>query len=191
MRVFIAIDIDDVTRGDLADLQSELRAKADIGRKDAKWVDPRNVHLTLKFLGEAKDAQVVEVCNVAKDVASRHSSFDVDIETVGCFGGKSARVVWVGAGHDCDELLALHQDLEEKLAEAGWSKENRKYSGHLTLCRVRNSKAGLKLAELTASYQDFKLGTISAEAITVYQSELTPSGPDYSVLGNYGLADRP
>ena len=48
MRVFIAIDIDDVTRGDLADLQSELQAKADIGRKDAKWVDPRNVHARKK-----------------------------------------------------------------------------------------------------------------------------------------------
>jgi len=190
MRVFIAIDIDEVIKQDLANLQSELQGKVDIKRGDVKWVNPNNIHLTLKFLGETKDAQVVEVCNIAEDVASRHKKFDIGVETVGHFGGKSARVLWVGAGHDCDELLALQQDLEEKLAEAGWPKENRKYSAHLTLCRVRNSKAGFKLAQLTASYEDFKLGTISAEAIMAYQSELTPSGPNYTVLGNYGLADR-
>lgn len=190
MRVFIAIDIDEVIKKNLADLQSKLQTKVDIERGDVKWVNPNNMHLTLKFLGEARDVQVVEICNIAKDIASRHSGFDIDIETVGHFGGKSARVLWVGAGHDCDELLALHQDLEEQLAEAGWSKENRKYSGHLTLCRVRNSKAGFKLAQLTDDYKDFKLGTIAADAITVYQSELTSSGPDYTVLGNYGLADR-
>jgi len=190
MRVFIAIDIDEVIKKNLADLQSKLQTKVDIERGDVKWVNPNNMHLTLKFLGETRDAQVVEICNIAKDVASRHKKFDIGVETVGYFGGKSARVLWVGAGHDCDELLALHRDLEEKLAEAGWSKENRKYSVHLTLCRIRNSKAGLKLAQLTDDYKDFKLGTIAADAITVYQSELTSSGPNYTVLGNYGLADR-
>jgi len=190
MRVFIAIDIDEVIKQDLADLQRALQGKVDIKRGDVKWVNPNNIHLTLKFLGEAKDARVVEICNIAKDVASRHNSFDIDVETVGHFGGRSARVLWVGAGDDCSELLALQQDLEAQLAEAGWSKENRKYSAHLTLCRVRNSKAGFKLAQLTDEYKDFKLGTIAAEAIMVYQSELTSSGPNYTVLGNYGLADR-
>lgn len=187
MRVFIAIDIDEVIKEDLADLQSELQGKVDIKKGDAKWINPNNMHLTLKFLGDTKDAQVVEVCNIAKDVASRHKKLDINVETVGHFGGNSARVLWIGAGHDCDGLLELQQDLEEQLAEAGWPRENRKYSAHLTLCRVRNSKAGFKLAQLTASYKDFKLGTISADAISVYQSELTPKGPIYTVLGRYEL----
>ena len=187
MRVFIAIDIDEVVRKDLADLQSELQGKVDIRRSDAKWVNPNNVHLTLKFLGEIKDAQVVEVCNITKEVAARHGNFDIEIGRVGHFGGKSARVLWVGAGHDCAELLRLQQELEARLAEAGLPKESRKYSGHLTLCRVRNPKAGFKLAELAGQYRDFKLGTIPAHAVTVYQSELTPSGPVYTVLGRYEL----
>lgn len=187
MRVFIAIDIDEVIKQDLADLQSELQGKADIKKGDAKWVNPGNVHLTLKFLGETKDAQVVEVCDIAKDVASRHRRFDIDVERVGYFGGRSARVLWVGAGHDCSELLELQQDLEKQLAEAGWPKENRKFSAHLTLCRIRNSKAGFKLAQLAEEYKDFKIGTISADAISVYQSELTPKGPIYTVLGRHEL----
>ncbi len=189
MRVFIAIDIDEAIKKGLADLQSELRSKIDIKKSDAKWVNPENVHLTLKFLGEIKDEQVVDVCNITKDVAGRHNSFDIDVETVGHFGGRSARVLWVGVGETCDQLLALQEDLDGQLASAGWPKENRKFSGHLTLCRVRNSKAGFKLAQLTEEYKDFKLGTMPAEAVCVYQSQLTPKGPIYTVLGNYELAD--
>ena len=81
----------------------------------------------------------------------------------------------------------MQQDLEKQLAEAGWPKENRKFSAHLTLCRIRNSKAGFKLAQLAEEYKDFKIGTISADAISVYQSELTPKGPIYTVLGRHEL----
>ena len=188
MRVFIAIDIDEVVRQDLGDLQAELQGKVDIKRGDAKWVNPENIHLTLKFIGEAKDPQVVDICNVAKEVACRHEKFDIECEKVGHFGGKSARVLWVGAGENCPQLLELQKNLEKRLADIGWPKENRKYAAHLTLCRVRNSRAGVKLARLAGEYSDFKLGTIIAEAVTVFQSELTPSGPIYTVLGNYELA---
>ena len=73
------------------------------------------------------------------------------------------------------------------MALAGWPEEGREFSAHLTLCRVRNSKAGFKLAQLAEEYKDFKLGTMPAEAVSVYQSQLTPSGPVYTVLGRYEL----
>ena len=109
------------------------------------------------------------------------------ISRVGFFGGHSARVLWVGAGLDCPELLQLQQDVEEKLAAIGWPKEGRKFSGHLTLCRVRSSRAGVELAKLTERYQEFDLGTVRCDALTVYQSQLRPEGPLYTSLGNYKL----
>ena len=187
MRVFIAIDIDEQIRKALGNLQNELRSKVDIKKSDVKWVNPDNIHLTLKFLGEIKDQEAVDVCNITKEVASRHESFELALETVGHFGGRSARVLWIGTGQNSDNLLQLQSDLEEQLASAGWPKETRKFSGHLTLCRVRNSKAGVKLAQVTKEYKDFKLGTISADSVSVYQSQLTPKGPVYTVLGNYEL----
>jgi len=187
MRVFIAIDIDEQIRKALGSLQNELRSKVDIKKSDVKWVNPDNIHLTLNFLSEIKDVQAVDVCNITKEVASRHESFELALETVGHFGGRSARVLWVGTGQNSDNLLQLQGDLEEQLASAGWPKETRKFSGHLTLCRVRNSKAGVKLAQMTEGYKDFKLGTISADSVSVYQSQLTPKGPVYTVLGNYKL----
>jgi 2'-5' RNA ligase len=187
MRCFIAIDIDDQIRKGLGKLQDELRSKVDVRKGDVKWVSPDVTHLTLKFLGEIKDKQVVDVCNITRDVASRCKSFELDIGKVGYFGGRSARVLWVGTGEDCDKLLQLHQELERQLGSAGWPRESRKFSAHLTLCRIRNSKAGIKLAQVTGEYEDLKLGTMSADSITVYQSELTPKGPIYTQLGNYSL----
>ena len=111
----------------------------------------------------------------------------MEVETVGYFGGRSARVLWVGTGQNCDNLLQLQGDLEQELASAGWPAETRMFSGHLTLCRVRNSKVGVKLAQMTEEYKDFKLGTVSADSVSVYQSQLTPKGPVYTVLGNYKL----
>jgi 2'-5' RNA ligase len=187
MRVFIAIDIGEEIRKALGDLQSELQRKVDAKKGDLKWVKPENIHLTLKFLGEIKDEQVVDACNAVKDVAGRYDRFELDIETVGSFGGKNARVLWVGVCRGGNNLLPLQKELEQQLASAGWPPEAREFTGHLTLCRLRSPKAGTKLAAIAEDYKDLKLGTMLADSISVYQSQLTPAGPIYTVLGNYRL----
>jgi len=187
MRCFIAIDIGETVRTALRDLQQQLQNKADVKKGDVKWVKPESVHLTLKFLGEIKDEQVVSVCDAVGDVAKSHKSFELDIESVGHFGGKSARVLWVGAGQGGDRLRQLQKELEQQLAAAGWPPEAREFTGHLTLCRIRNSRAGVKLAQIAQEYKDFKIGSMRVDSVLVYQSQLTPSGPIYTVLANYGL----
>jgi len=187
MRVFIAVDVDEQIRKALGSLQSELKSKINVKKSDVKWVRPSSIHLTLKFLGEIKDAQAVEVCDIARQVAQTHSSFELAVESVGSFGGKSARVLWVATASGSDELARLQKDIEEQLVNAGWPPENRQFTGHLTLCRIRNSKAGFKLAQIAQDYSDYKLGTTYIEAVTVYQSQLTSAGPIYTQLGNYKL----
>lgn len=187
MRCFIAIDIDEPTRTAIEHLQKELASKVDIKKSDVKWVNSTNIHLTLKFLGEIKDKQVVQACDITKEVAARHTGFDIDIEKVGCFGGRTARVVWVGTGQGSDKLSELQKDLDQQLTQAGFAEENRAFWAHLTLCRIRNPKAGIKLAQLVEDYTDYKLSTISADAILVYQSQLTPQGPIYTLLAEHSL----
>lgn len=187
MRCFIAIDIDERLREAIADLQRQLAEKANFRKNDVKWVAPEAMHLTLKFLGEVKDDRIVEVCSAVRNAAGCSKSFELDIESVGCFGGRSARVLWVGTGRGSDNLCRLQEDIEQKLNAVGWPRETREFSGHLTLCRVKNSKAGLKLAQMSEDYKDLNLGTISADSVTVYQSLLRPTGPIYTVLGNYKL----
>jgi 2'-5' RNA ligase len=188
MRVFIAIDIDEKTRKAIGDLQKQLDAKVDIKKGDVKWVEPENIHLTLKFMGELDEAKLPEVREITKQVASAHQNFTLDIESVGSFGGRSAKVVWVGAGKGTEELLALQKDLDDRLTQAGFPSEDRQFSVHLTLCRVKNFKAGFKLADACVFFKDYKLGSISADALCIYQSQLTPQGPIYTLLESCKLS---
>jgi len=187
VRVFIAIDIDDKIRKAIADLQKQIASKVDVKKGDLKWVEPNNIHLTLKFLGEISDEQLEEVKEIVNTVAQAHQKFNLEIESVGSFGGRSAKVVWVGAGKGTDALLALQKDLDDLLAQAGYPKEEREFSAHLTLCRVNHPIAGLKMGEAIAQFSHLKLGSIAAESLCVYQSQLTPAGPNYTLLGEFKL----
>jgi len=95
--------------------------------------------------------------------------------------------MWIGTGQGSDKLLQLQEDLEQQLDLAGWPKGARKFSAHLTLCRIRNSKAGITLGQIGRQYQNYKLGAMPAHEVSAYQSELTPQGPIYTKLGNYPL----
>jgi 2'-5' RNA ligase len=190
MRCFIAIDIDEKIRKAIANVQKQLDGKVDIKKGDVKWVEPENIHLTLKFLGEIKDEQAAEVCDITKQVAEAYQNFTIDIESVGSFGGRSAKVVWVGVTKGAEELLILQKDLENQLSQAGYPPEEREFSAHLTVCRVKNLKAGFKLAEVVGQFAKLKLGSVAANAIHVYQSQLTPAGPVYNLLGSFKLTQN-
>jgi len=187
MRLFIAIDIDEENMVALNDLQKQLRTKANVKAGDVKWVTAKNIHLTLKFLGEVEDDKLPEICRIAEDVASSHKPFALSIESVGHFGGKSATVLWVGSGKGTEELLQIQKDLETRLAAVGYPAEERPFSSHLTLARIRNPKAGFKIAQLSQQYKNFELGTLAVNSICVYKSQLTPDGPIYTLLGDYKL----
>jgi len=187
MRLFVAIDIDESIQEALGRLQRELQESVDIKKSDVKWVRPDLMHLTLKFLGEVKDVRIAEVCDIVAAAVSRHERFELDVAKVGCFGGSSARVLWVGMGEKNDCLASLQKDIEQGLAGAGWPAEQRKFAGHLTLCRIRNAKAGRKLARLTEDYEDLYLGSVPVDSVCLYQSQLTEAGPIYTVLSRTEL----
>ena len=186
MRCFIAIDISEDIREQIAGLVEQLRRRTKLSRPRVKWVEPGNIHLTLKFLGEVADGAVGDVCGLVEEVSSRHSVFEIGVGGLGVFG-RPARVLWVGTDEN-ESLLKVQADIEEGFSQAGWGADNRKFSGHLTLCRIRNTRAGIKLAEISQEYKDFRLGVNFVDSVTVYQSQLTPKGPIYTPLGNYKLA---
>jgi 2'-5' RNA ligase len=187
MRVFIAVDINDQIRKAIGDLQRQLQGRVKSSGKSVRWVRPDIMHLTLKFLGEVKDDQITEVCKVVEEISGRHRDFELDVEAVGCFGGKSARVVWVGTGAGSEQLIRLAEDIDNELGEIGFAKETRRFTGHLTLCRIKNVRDGYELAGAVDGLGPFSAGTTSIDAVTVYQSELTRAGPVYTALASYKL----
>jgi len=191
MRVFVAIDIGERMRGLIEDLQRKLigEATADgMDHRHARWVRPEAMHLTLKFLGNVADGAVPSVCEAVAEVAGRHRPFELELAGVGWFGGKAARVLWVGAGDGGESLRLLQGDLEGRLARDGWPADVRHFTGHLTLCRVKNQRAAAKIAEIAGRYRQSRLGCIGVEAVNVYSSLLRPEGAEYTVLACCSLS---
>ncbi|MBN1795805.1 MAG: RNA 2',3'-cyclic phosphodiesterase [Sedimentisphaerales bacterium] len=186
MRVFIATDINDEVRRAIGNLQNKLRGELAFD-KGVKWVNPEIMHLTLKFLGEVKDNILNDVCKKTEQVAMKHSVFNLDIEKAGHFGGRSARVIWVGTGGGSEQLAEIANNLDEQLQTLGFAPETRQFTGHLTLCRIKNVKAGAELAKAAEKYSDFQAGTVAVDSIMVYQSQLNSDGPIYTPLAGYNL----
>ena len=190
MRCFIAVDIDENIKARLAEVAGRIADQCSIKRRDVKWVKPEIIHLTLKFLGDIPNERSVDVCNAVESACENHNIFEIEIAGIGYFGGRSARVIWAGIDGGSEQLGLLAGDIDIQLAEEGFSPEKRKFSGHLTLARVKNFTAGIKLAGICdkAEFQDFNAGSSCVDSVKVYQSELTQTGPVYTVLADYRLS---
>jgi 2'-5' RNA ligase len=185
VRCFIAVDIDRGVRRGIADLQDGLRRAVDLNASEVKWVDPENIHLTLKFLGEVRDREINDVCRIVGEVAEKHRRFSIDIENVGTFG-RPVRVVWAGV-NDAGDLADLQGDLDERLGEAGWAQDRKQFKGHLTLCRVKSARASKSMQEIVAAWDEVRLGSVVIYSVYVYRSDLTNEGPIYTVVSSSSL----
>jgi 2'-5' RNA ligase len=181
LRTFIAVAIDKATRDRAVTLQEALgRAGADV-----KWIEPENMHLTLLFLGEVEDRTLPAVCRVAADVAAGLAPFEMSVEGAGCFpNARRPKTLWVGVGEGRQELVALHDALEPPLLDLGcYRREERQYTPHLTLGRVKGEAGADQLATALARRSDWQGGQVRVREVLVMSSELRPDGPTYTVLG--------
>ncbi|MCK5269950.1 MAG: RNA 2',3'-cyclic phosphodiesterase [Sedimentisphaerales bacterium] len=183
IRCFIAIELDEGIRGELGRLQDRLRRRLQVNDKAVKWVRPENVHLTLKFLGEVADRVIPDICSAVSEAAGEIAPFTFEVTDCGCFPRSgAARVLWVGVKQGKETLLQLQEMVELYLAEIGFPPEERRFSAHLTLGRIKNTEAGRLVHDAVAELEPIRLGCRDVSEITVFQSELTQSGPIYTPL---------
>jgi 2'-5' RNA ligase len=189
LRTFIAVDLGKAIRDRCVALQ-QLLARAGT---DVKWVEPENLHVSLLFLGEVEDRDVADLCRAAAEVCAAHDPFEMHVETAGCFPNpRRPRVLWVGVGGGMQELVALHDDLEEPLLEQGcYRREERRYKPHVTLGRVRGDRPAGGLADALARQAGWQGGATRVQEVRVLASELTPQGPIYTVLSRAPLGAAP
>ena len=115
-RTFIAIDTGKAIRDRLVALQENL-AKTGV---DFKWVEPENLHITLLFLGEVGQRDLVPVCKAVAAVTGEQASFPITIEKAGAFPSpRRPRTVWVGVGTGSEIVTSLHAGLEKRLMDLG------------------------------------------------------------------------
>lgn len=179
--------MDETIRTRIASLQEKWRRCS----ASVKWVEPENLHITLKFLGSTPSGRVGEICEVLRICASRRRSFRLGLEKLGAFPGISnARVIWVGAGRGKQELCALAQDVDTRLAALGFPSETKNFAAHLTIGRVRSNRNRADLAEILRQISGDRLGEMSVETFRLVKSELSPQGPKYTDLEVFHLLTR-
>jgi RNA 2',3'-cyclic 3'-phosphodiesterase len=182
MRLFTAIELGEDVRSRAATLLDELRTRAKRSAPHAKltWVAPDRMHLTLRFIGEVSDAQGALILNALREPLPM-APFTVRWHGLGAFPPRGApRVLWIGVASGRDALVQAEDLVSGRLEALEISREDRPYSPHLTLARIREP-AGLRTAPLVEK-MDGDLGETHVEAITLFQSHLSPKGPTYVTL---------
>jgi 2'-5' RNA ligase len=187
MRTFIAIELPQGIKDSLARTQNQLKAAG----ADVKWVEPANIHLTLKFLGEIDEKKLEKINSILEEAAQDKNSFSARIFSLGAFPGiNSPRVIWVGIDQGDKEIREIAKALEDEIAKIGIPKEDRPFSSHITIGRTRSPKNREKLVqELNQLANNFGRENLefAVEKIVLFKSTLTPKGPIYEALKDANL----
>ena len=186
IRTFIAVDLAVGVKDRLIALQEELGRSA----SGVKWTRPENLHLTLLFLGEVAELEVVSICRVVQQRARKHGPFSLEVAGLGAFpNARRPKILWAGITDGVPELRALQADLEEGLLDLGcYRREDREYTPHLTLGRLSHDDRAKDWGPNLAKHAAWLGGTTSVDEVLVMASETRRGGPEYSVLGRGPLS---
>ncbi|HVP16531.1 MAG TPA: RNA 2',3'-cyclic phosphodiesterase [candidate division Zixibacteria bacterium] len=178
IRSFLAFDLDNESLlKRLTDVQTLL---VETGA-DLKVVEPKNIHITVRFLGNVTSRTIEEIFDGMKKV--QFVPFDVRICGVGAFPDvRYPRVVWAGITEGADKLRGIFSQLEPHLRSLGFAPDPKGFSPHLTIARVRSGRNKVELAKFISENVGYEFGTVRAACLRLKRSELAPKGPIYSTL---------
>ena len=188
MRLFVAAEIGEALAGCAAELVRELQKRAadSAPRSRVTWLSSDRLHITIRFIGEVDDSRA-DAIQAALESPLGVEPFDLTLAGSGTFPKSGPpRVVWAGVEHGTEALIAAEREVSARMARLGVPAEERRYSPHLTLARVRDA-GGLRSARLLDGLEDRHIGTTHIDAITLFQSRLSPKGPTYVPLSRTAL----
>jgi RNA 2',3'-cyclic 3'-phosphodiesterase len=187
-RVFIAVPLSPAVREAAADARRLFAAHTDRFR----WVSPRQLHLTLAFLGDITAAQMTKAVEAARAAAGSCAPFAVTFAGLGAFPSLAApRVVWAGVTHGGDRVTVLAAALADALRARRFVLDPRPFTPHLTLARARGTGRPPNLRGETAALERAVLGEQSVTELIVVKSVLGSSEPAHTVIATARLGDRP
>jgi 2'-5' RNA ligase len=179
VRVFIAVPLPADLKAKLVVVQQEFRRLP----LEAAWVREAGFHITLKFLGEVDSSLIAPIVACMTTATQHYHPFSLTVSGVGVFPHESSpRVLWVGVRDMTGLLRQVQQTLEAHLTRLGYPPEDRPFSPHLTLARVKRiSRRGEFLAGLKA-HREVVLGQLDVDHIELVESQLHPAGARYSLV---------
>ena len=175
LRLFVGIGFPPALKLQLSLLRS--------GVSGAKWVDPGNFHLTLRFIGETDEVIAADIDDALVRLRARR--FTLQLAGTGVFGDRP-RSLWVGVERS-PELVALRDKIEQALIRAGLPPEQRKFAPHVTLARLHNPALDQLRGFLAANAQ-FRADPLPVEGFSLIASFQTKAGSVYEDQAEYPLA---
>ena len=175
IRTFIAVDLPDSFIDTIAEIQQELKG-------NIKLVDPKQVHITMKFLGDVPEKKIPKIEDALSGINSE--PFTARVQGVGAFPKPDyARVIYIGAD-PAETFTRLYAEVESALAPLGFKREKRPFTPHATLARVKHNPEGarMRLKDTIEHLSDIEVGTMDVDTIKLKKSMLTPKGAIYETL---------
>ena len=172
-RLFTGVEIP----SDIGQALSSLRG----GLPGARWIDPENYHMTLRFIGDVDDTTAHEVASMLGRV--KRGAFDLHMQGLTSFGGKKPRAV-VASVSPAQALLDVQAEQERLMQRVGLEPEGRKYTPHVTLARLRESSSH-DVAEYLSSRGYFRTSPFKVERFVLFSSRASVGGGPYVVEASY------
>ena len=188
IRSFIAIELPEDIRDRLQALQDSFKSH----KLNIRWVDPGNIHLTLKFLGNISEGEIEKVAAALSASVGPRSPLSLCAKGVGAFPGLNRpRVIWVGIGGQSADLAALQKALEDRLTGEGFNPDVRPFKGHLTLGRVKGALKPDVFRKALQEGMSFETEPFAVAGVSLFRSVLKPGGAVYSRLFTVSLGKQP
>jgi RNA 2',3'-cyclic 3'-phosphodiesterase len=183
LRAFIAIEIPIGIREAIGKAIVPLQ-KGRVGSA-VRWVPLENMHLTLKFLGDVSLANVEMLCEMLHAEADLFHCFELRLHGLGSFPNlKRPRVLYIGVQAPVT-LEALHRGVDSASRRLGYESEERGFSPHLTIGRVKQSVNATEQQAIRRALEETRidlLGTARVDSVHLYKSDLKPTGSVYTRL---------
>ena len=189
VRAFVAVRMNEQVEDSVAKTIDELRRPDD----GVRWVPRANLHITLKFLGAAVDSHRLQQLTAGlRQLATRTAPFEVAAAGIGAFPNlEHPRAIWVGLHNvESGALAALAARLETVAAEHGFEREKRRWSGYLTIGRVRGESIKDETRDALNALRERNFGVSKIESLTLYRSHLGPNAASYEALATFLFQSR-
>jgi 2'-5' RNA ligase len=168
-------------------LKTYYSLKKDLKNEKIKWVEPQNMHITLKFLGETHHDKIPLIENVLKRVAINNSSFGFSVENTGVFGSRyNPRVLWFGINNN-KQLKNLGEEIIDALDAAGFKRDRQNFVPHLTVGRIKFLESKKYFQRVVDGYKNVFFQNVEVNKFYLYESILKSTGPVYHPLKEFSL----
>lgn len=186
-RTFVAIDLPEAIRERIAKVQEHLKPKAE----NIRWTPAPQLHITLAFLGDVLDADLLQLCREVQKAVAPLRRFALELKDFGTFPPNGRpRVVWIGLqGKGLDPLTELQRAIVQAVRSVGYPPTDNRFHPHITIGRIE-ARAGEEPPDVPALVKPLTLwsaGTIDVRRAAVFSSSQTREGPVYAVLAEAPL----